>query len=229
MLTAEAQVETERPGRYLVQLCRHASQMGQHLRQQPRTHDGGDAPPEVQHVEWSDTYGIVRLSWGQWTMQTSPDTLTLRAEANDEENLRRIQDLVATRLEIFGRREHLKVNWQRFEAPTAQRGEGEHGRGSTWWHRPRWVVVFGIILVKLGVIALLLILPFGLAISLGAAHGVALLVLLVVAAVTLLVNKLRDRTLPPARPHRPPRGHRFVPGWWWSATVARIFTNKGRK
>jgi hypothetical protein len=32
MLTAEAQVETERPGRYLVQLCRHASQMGQHLR-----------------------------------------------------------------------------------------------------------------------------------------------------------------------------------------------------
>ena len=57
MLTAEAQVETERPGRYLVQLCRHASQMGQHLRQRPRTHDGGDVPPEVQHVEWSDTYG----------------------------------------------------------------------------------------------------------------------------------------------------------------------------
>jgi hypothetical protein len=45
MLTAEAQVETERPGRYLVQLCRHASQMGQHLRQRPRTHDGGDVPP----------------------------------------------------------------------------------------------------------------------------------------------------------------------------------------
>ena len=101
------------------------------------------------------------------------------------------------------------------------------GRGSTR-RRPRWMMVFGIILVKLGVIALLLILPFGLAISLGAAHGVALLVLLVVAAVTLLVYKLRDRTLPPALSHWPPRGHRFGLGWW-SAKVARIFNDKGRK
>ena len=101
------------------------------------------------------------------------------------------------------------------------------GRGSTG-RRPRWMMVFGIILVKLGVIALLLILPFGLAISLGAAHGVALLVLLVVAAVTLLVYKLRGRTLHPALSYRPPRGHRFVLGWW-STKVARIFNNKGRK
>ena len=192
MLTAEAQVETERPGRYLVQLCRHASQMGQHLRQRPRTHDGGDAPPEVQHVEWSDTYGIVRLSWGQWTMQTTPDTLTLRAEATDEENLRRIQDLVAARLEIIGRREHLKVNWQRFEAPTAQRGEGEHGRGATT-STPRWVKVFLVILVKLGFIALVLVVPSGLPL-LVAGHGVALLVLLVAVAVTLLAYKLRGVT-----------------------------------
>src|SRR5215207_1991876 len=101
------------------------------------------------------------------------------------------------------------------------------GRGSTR-RRPRWVVVFGVILVKLGIIALLLVLPFGLAISLGAGHGVTLLVLLVVAAVTPLVSKLRGRTLPPALSHRPPRGHRFVPSWW-SAKVARIFNNKGRK
>jgi hypothetical protein len=94
--------------------------------------------------------------------------------------------------------------------------------------RARWMVVFGIILIKLAVIALILVLPFGLAISLGAAHGIALLVLLVVAAVTLLVYKLRGRTLHPALSHRPPRGHRFVLSWW-SAKVARIFNNKGRK
>jgi hypothetical protein len=63
------------------------------------------------------------------------------------------------------------------------------GRGSAR-RRPRWMMLFGIILVKLGVIALILVLPFGLAISLGAGHGIALLVLLVVAAVTLLVHKL---------------------------------------
>ena len=101
------------------------------------------------------------------------------------------------------------------------------GRGSTR-RIPRWVMVFGIILVKLGVFALILVLPFGLTISLGAAHGVALLVLLVVAAVTLLVYKLRGRTLHPTPLHRPPRGHRFILDWW-AAKVARIFNNKGRK
>jgi hypothetical protein len=123
MLTAEALVETEHPSRYLVQLCRHLSEMGQHLRHRPRTRDGGHAPPEVRHVECSETHGIVRLSWGQWTMQASADALTLRVEAADEENLRRIQDLVAGRLERFGRRDHLTVNWQRPQAPTVQPGK----------------------------------------------------------------------------------------------------------
>jgi len=71
----------------------------------------------VQHVECSDTYGIISLNWGKWTMQASPDTLTVRAEAADEENLRRIQDLVAARLGRFGRRDHLTVIWQRPEPP----------------------------------------------------------------------------------------------------------------
>ena len=107
-------------------------------------------------------------------------------------------------------------------------GTGVGTGGGSTRRRPRWVIVLGIILVKLGVIALILVLPFGLAISLGAAHGVALLVLLVVAAVTLLVYKLRGRTLHPTLLHRPPRGHRFILGWW-SSKVAKIFNNKGRK
>jgi len=112
MPTAEAQIRTRRASRYLAQLCRHASQMGRPMRHRLRGHDRGDAPPEVQHVEWSDTYGIVSMSWGQWTMQATPDTLTLRAEAADEDNLRRIQDLVAERLGRFGRRDRLAVSWQ---------------------------------------------------------------------------------------------------------------------
>ena len=117
-------------------------------------------------------------------------------------------------------------------APGSNGGTGDDAgvrpvRGSTR-RRPRWVMLFGIILVKLGVIALILVLPFRLAISLGAAHGVALLALLVVAAVILLVYKLRGRTLHPAPLHRPPRGHRFILGRW-SAKVARIFNDEGRK
>ncbi len=124
MLTAEAHLETEHPSRYLVQLCRHAQQIDR-LRHRPRTHDGGDEPPppEVQHVEWSETRGIVSFGWGRCTMQAGPDTLTLHAEAADEEDLQRVQGIVAGDIERFGRREHLRVNWQRPEAPAVQPGE----------------------------------------------------------------------------------------------------------
>ena len=129
MPTAEAQIRTDRASRYLAQLCRHASQMGRPMRHRLRAHDRGEAPPEVQHVEWSDTYGIVSLTWGQWTMQATPDTLTLRAEAADEDNLRRIQDLVAGRLGRFGRRDHLAVNWQQPDAPEVQPDQGSKADG----------------------------------------------------------------------------------------------------
>jgi hypothetical protein len=72
----------------------------------------------VRHAEWSGTYGTVTLNWGRWTLQAVPGALTVRAEAADEENLRRIQDLLTARLESFGRREHLTVNWQ--QAPSGE-------------------------------------------------------------------------------------------------------------
>jgi hypothetical protein len=124
MLTAEAHVQTEHPSRYLVQLCRHAQQVHR-LRHRPRAHDGGDAqpPPKVQHVEWSETRGLISFGWGQCTMQATPGTLILHAEAADEENLQRVQDIVAKDIERFGQRDHLKVNWQLPEASTAQPGQ----------------------------------------------------------------------------------------------------------
>jgi hypothetical protein len=90
--------------------------MGQRPGHRPRADHGGHTPPEVR-VECSETHEIVRLPWGQFTLQATPDTLTLRAEATDEDQLRRIQELIATRLERFGRRDHLKVDWQRRSAP----------------------------------------------------------------------------------------------------------------
>jgi hypothetical protein len=125
MPTAETTVQTEHPGRYLVQLCKHASKMSGHLRHRPRIHDGGAGSPEMRHAEWSSTDGIVTLNWGQWTMHAAPGTLTLRAEAADQENLRRIQDLVTARLEKIGRRNHLTVNWQPTGAPAVQAGEAD--------------------------------------------------------------------------------------------------------
>ncbi len=56
-------------------------------------------------------------------MHAGPDTLTVRAEAASEENLQRIQNLVTRNLERFGRRDHLKVNWQRPGPPAVPAGE----------------------------------------------------------------------------------------------------------
>jgi hypothetical protein len=118
MPAAEATVRTEYPGRYLVQLCKHASKMDGHLRPRPRAHGGGAAAPEIRSAEWTSTDGIVTLNWGQWTMRAAPGTLTLRAEADSQENLRRIQDFVAARLEKIGGRDHLTVNWQLPDPPS---------------------------------------------------------------------------------------------------------------
>ena len=71
MLTAQAQVQTEKPGRYLAQFCRHASQMGGRLRHRPRGH----ARPEMRNVEWSPTSGSVILNWGQCSLQAAPGVL----------------------------------------------------------------------------------------------------------------------------------------------------------
>ena len=71
----------------------------------------------IGSAECSDTHGMLVLSWGRCTMQAGPGLLTLHAEAPNPGSLARIQDLVAGRLEKFGRREQLTVAWQPVQAP----------------------------------------------------------------------------------------------------------------
>jgi hypothetical protein len=115
MLTVEAQIETERASRYLVQLCKHASAMAGARGHRFRRHAGGHTPArsEVQvHAEWSETHGTISFTpWGQCTIQANASTLAVRVEAADEENLRQIQDVITRDLDRFGQRDHLTVNW----------------------------------------------------------------------------------------------------------------------
>ena len=117
MLTAEADVRTQHAAQYLARLCDHMGKMGgaaHRLGHRPRSHDrGGGVPPQVRQVERSPTQATVTLNWGQWTMRALPSLLAVRAEAADEESLRRIQDLLTARLQKFGRRERLSVTWRR--------------------------------------------------------------------------------------------------------------------
>jgi hypothetical protein len=107
MLIAEAHVETERSSRYLVQLCQHVNKVGQ-------------AHPQMQaDVEWSGDRGAISFDWGRCRLHALPGVLELRAEASNEEDLRRLQHRVADRLEQIGRRDQLTVTW------TQARGAGE--------------------------------------------------------------------------------------------------------
>ena len=122
MLAAEAQVKTEDPGRYIAQLCKHAQQVHR-LRHRPRNHGSdGQPPPKVEHVECAETSGMISFGWGQCTMHATAGTLTLRAEAADEESLERVQAIIARDIERFGKRNQLTVSWQRAKAPSAQPG-----------------------------------------------------------------------------------------------------------
>ena len=112
-----AQIQTERPSRYLVQFCKHAAAMGGggHT---PRMHlHATMARREVQvAAEWSDTSGTVTFNpWGQCTLTADADTLTLRIDAADEDGLAQIRDVIDRDLQRFSRRDPLAVTWQRPE------------------------------------------------------------------------------------------------------------------
>jgi hypothetical protein len=137
MLTAEARVETDRPGRYLAQLCQHLGNKGRHLGNDKGRHlrhrppgDSGDSGDHARpglaeqvQLEWSDTTGMVRFPGGQCTMQAGPDALLLRAEAEDEQTLELIENLITSHLDRFSRRDPLTVTWHPAGARAAQPGE----------------------------------------------------------------------------------------------------------
>lgn len=107
MVIAEARVATQRPGRYLVQLCRHIGQVAQ-------------AHPQMQaSVECSDDRGVIDFGWGRCTLSAGPGVLTLRAEAADEDSLFRLEQRLVDRLEQVGRRDRLVVTWS-----SPQAGDG---------------------------------------------------------------------------------------------------------
>jgi hypothetical protein len=117
----EAQIETERASRYLVQFCKHAAAMGSggHT---PRMHlHSTVSRREVQvTAEWSDTSATVTFTpWGQCTLTADANILATRIEAADEDGLAQIRDVVTRDFARFSQRDPLTVTWQRSDDPGA--------------------------------------------------------------------------------------------------------------
>ncbi|MEV6041146.1 DUF2218 domain-containing protein [Nonomuraea sp. NPDC052116] len=117
MPTAEARVATERAGRYLAQLCRHATQMGHGFPAHPGRdrHMGSERPKNVQ-AEWSETSGTITVDGGSCVLEATAEALTLRIEAEDEDGLQRLQTLLTRNITRMGRRDSLAVDWSRTDA-----------------------------------------------------------------------------------------------------------------
>ena len=113
MLSAEAHIDTDRPSRYLVQLCEHAAAMGRGGHG-ARMHPGASpAGREVDvQAEWTDTRGRLTFApWGECTLTADADALSLRIDARDETGLRNIRDILTKDVHRVGRRDNLTVIW----------------------------------------------------------------------------------------------------------------------
>src|SRR5690242_15934936 len=120
MPVAEARVRTDRASRYLTQLCGHTARMS--VLAHANRHGEHAATAMPQRAECSDTDGVIDFGRGRLTLRATNEELILLAEADDEQDLRLMQDAIAARVQRVGRRDQLSLTWR----PTpAQRGHAD--------------------------------------------------------------------------------------------------------
>ena len=95
--TTRASVPTETPGRYIAQLCKHFAHR---------------IPTEYDPPTFEATRGRIEFpDAGTCTLRAAPGSLDMELRAQDDETLRRLQDVVATHLVRFAWREPPTVTW----------------------------------------------------------------------------------------------------------------------
>lgn len=126
MPAAQASIRTQNAATYLTRLCGHAGKMATAVQRphRPRAHRHTGAPPQFSDIQQAGDQAVITLDCGQFTLHAQPGQLTIGIHTGDQASLRRIQDLLTTRLHAISRREHLTIRWQ--PAPD-QEGPGQPG------------------------------------------------------------------------------------------------------
>ncbi|MFX0577775.1 DUF2218 domain-containing protein [Nocardia nepalensis] len=198
MLTADTRIDTDRAGRYLTQLCRHAAAMGgghaSHPHH-PRTH------PDIRiRAEWSSGEGSITFApWGRCALTADDSALTVHIEAADTSGLRRIEDIITNNLDRFSHRNPLRVNWTRSQSPdsatlaaTRDENAAEHAGQHARLSRPRTVLIATVVI---GILAAHLLLGGSLVRDIGALSVIGAAVILCKLAFMGLVGRNLHRRL----------------------------------
>jgi hypothetical protein len=91
-MIARAQVTTAKPVAYMRQLCKH---FGHRL-----------------ESSYDESTGSIKFDQGACELVAGGDQLTLVVAAADAGELARLQGVIGSHLERFGRRDELAVSWQ---------------------------------------------------------------------------------------------------------------------
>ncbi|HEY2600723.1 MAG TPA: DUF2218 domain-containing protein [Thermoleophilaceae bacterium] len=90
-LSSTANVEAAKPVAYMRQLCKHFG--------------------HKQEASFGDTTGEIRFEFGRCDLSAGDSVLTLVVTAEGGENLERMERVIGSHLERFGRRDGLSVSW----------------------------------------------------------------------------------------------------------------------
>ena len=90
-IRSRAEVATDKPVAYMRQLCKHFG--------------------HKVDASFGEDSGYIQFDFGRCNLHAANHTLTLEVSAPDEESHERMERVVGSHLERFGRRDELAVAW----------------------------------------------------------------------------------------------------------------------
>src|SRR5438477_10189345 len=122
-MLGEANVQTTQASEWLAELCRQFQERAA-------------AHPELGiEVAWSETGGSVDFGWGRCALHAGPDVLNLRVEADQADDIERLQELVTRHIERLASGEQAAVVWSTSGEPAASPRDPRRKRLMRSFHR----------------------------------------------------------------------------------------------
>ena len=91
-ITSRAEVPTDKPVPYMRQLCKHFG--------------------HKSDAQFGDDSGYIQFEFGRCELHAADGVLALAVSAGDQESHERMERVIGSHLERFGRRDGLSVAWQ---------------------------------------------------------------------------------------------------------------------